>query len=123
MFDKCVFQLIGERSAEREQSQQQGVRGGEEQSQRGQERSAGRGDGAEGDAKDQKLTQLQTKGGAEGGKTAFPRACLVPEDGVLREGECAFSLMCRKLSRAQEQLSNTDCCATARRTYSHTFYC
>lgn len=73
MFDKCVFQLIGERSAEREQSQQQGVRGGEEQSQHGQERSgaersrSGAGAGAEEEAGDQKLTQLQTKGGAEGG--------------------------------------------------------
>lgn len=30
----------------------------------------------------------------------------MPEDGVLREGECAFSLMCRKL-REQRLLRNS----------------
>lgn len=42
----------------------------------------------------------------KGGKTAFQRDCFAPEDGVLGVGECVFSLMCRKLSSAQEQLSN-----------------
>lgn len=70
VFDKCVFQLIGERSAEEKKSAR-GSRGGEERAREGRcQANALRGkrredEGSRGRAEEEKLTELCPRGGVK----------------------------------------------------------